>query len=378
MKVNEQKPFKFIKVETRFDGVKAYKVLFARTVVPAADETPDKWTSRGAVRRAFGRALVLDPKKVDLKIYPCYELIHRSWMPGTHNFVRLGPNLGTTVREFIFDGGGPELRDLSRFDKQRGKRVYNELRRCFFACNTLQTGFVRSNGFVIAPQPGEQPPGPVLFRKPDGAFGLFDREYLPLGPITRQRDKEVEPTRFNGLYDVIVLELNPRVCTLQLRANQCGGPLPGLAICSPIVLKDGIPKPPEDIPYCSNNVDQTIGNEVNWDPATACTSFTAFGVGKGKIVAVSMFESLRAGDPACNRGITASEMGWLMSRPKLGAKDGVIGGGAADTQQFLAADCDGMPTLLEAPPRFKRAEEGGVAEVLGARGLGAIFAALQM
>jgi hypothetical protein len=89
-----------------------------------------------------------------------------------------------------------------------------------------------------------------------------------------------------------------------------------------------------------------------------------------------MFESLRQGNPARNRGITASEMGWLLSQPELGARDGVIGGGAADTQQFLDADCDGMPTLLEAPPRLKRPEEGGVKEVEGARGMGAIFAAL--
>jgi hypothetical protein len=91
-----------------------------------------------------------------------------------------------------------------------------------------------------------------------------------------------------------------------------------------------------------------------------------------------MFESLRGSDPARNRGITASEMGWLMAQqPELGATDGVIGGRAADTQQFLDADCGDMPMLLEAPPRFKRPEEGGVMEVAGARGLGAILAALQ-
>jgi hypothetical protein len=187
MRTNEQKPFELYEIEMPYDGVKAYKVLFARMAIPASNEPPAEWASKGAVRRAFGRAVVLDPEKVDLRIYPFYELIHRSWKPGTTNFVRLGPNLGTTVKEFIYDGGGPELKGLSDFDAQRGQCVHDELARCFFACNTLQTGFVRSNGFVIAPQPGQQPPSPQLIRKPDGACGLREREYVALGPTIRTR-----------------------------------------------------------------------------------------------------------------------------------------------------------------------------------------------
>ena len=375
MAISKETSFTFSEIEIPFDGVEAYNVFFESTVIPVRDKSPDEWTSKGAPRRAFGRAILLNPQKVALRIYPFYELIHRSWMPGTHNFVRLGPNLGTSLSEFIYDGGGPELKDLTKFDKERGGRVVDELGRCVFACNTLQTGFVRGNGFVVAPQPGEQPPHSILIRKPDGALGPYDREYVPLGPTERKRKGTIH---FNGRYDVIVLAPEPRVCQLPLEQNQCQEPLPELAFSSPIILEGGNPKVPQEVDYCPNDIDQTVGNEVNWHPATTCTSFTAFGINRQKwLVVVSMIEGLRMGNPPRNRGITASEMGWLMSQPELGATDGVIGGGAADTQQFLDVDCDDMPMLLEAPPRFKRPEEGGVAEVLGARGLGAIFAVLQ-
>ena len=88
-----------------------------------------------------------------------------------------------------------------------------------------------------------------------------------------------------------------------------------------------------------------------------------------------MFESIRSRGPARNRSITASEMGWLLA--KLGATEGIIGGGGADTQQFLDAGSGDLPMVLEAAPRFKHPKEGGGAEVQGARGLGAILAALQ-
>jgi len=265
--------------------------------------------------------------------------------------------------------------------KKRGASIGPQVSRCFFACNTLQAGFVRSNGFVIACEPGGDPTRPLLWHKPEGAFGLYDRDYVPLGLTKREgppgqcRKVKGLRTEFDGRYEAVVFQPSPALAEISLSANEATAPLPQLAICSPFVLHHGIPRTPGEIQFCPNDVDQTIGNEVNWNPLTTCTSFTAFGVAENRIVVVSMFETLRGGDPARNRGITASEMGWLLK--VLEAEDGVIGGGAADTQQFFDVDVCGLPTLLEAAPRFKRPEEGGAVEVQGARGLGAIFAAVQ-
>lgn len=376
--------FKFDPIPTQFRGAEAYAIAFETFAVPCKNDPPNRWTSIGGRRRAFGRAVRFDPSEVELRIYPFYELIHRSWIPGTHHYVREGPNLGTSVWEFIYDQGGPELKQLGRLSKTRADRVRKELGRVFFACNGPNAGYVRSNCFVVTRDPGTDPlPGesvppteaiakPQLIAKPKGAGGLDDRLYVPLGPVQRQREGKL--VSFSGRYDVFVFKPQPRIDRLPVNDNQCAGPLPELAICSPVILENGNAKAPADLAYCPKGLDQTVENEVNWDPETTCTSFTGFGATEDrKIVVVSMFESIRGGEPTRNRGITASEIGWLMSESPLDAVEGVIGGGSADTQQFLDADCKGMPALLEAPPRFKRPEEVST-EVLGPRGLGAIFA----
>jgi hypothetical protein len=153
-----------------------------------------------------------------------------------------------------------------------------------------------------------------------------------------------------------------------------------LAFSSPIILMgDEFP----DIPYHPNPKDTndptsgrgTIGNEVNWDPKTTCASFTAFGCTEDSlIVVVSMFEEVGPGLTGRNCGILAHEMALLL-RDEFDAQCAVIAGGAADTQQFLWGD---LPNeLLEAGRRAKQAKEHGAPEVIGPRGLGAIFAILQ-
>ena len=364
-----------MELSTAFKGLTAYKVQFERTVNPKASSPPEEWHQKGRCRRAFGRAIVIDPKVLQIQIYPFFELIHRSFVAGTPNFVRVGPNLGTTVAEFIYGGGGPEIRDLEHLDAERAASAHEELTRVIFACNTLQAGFVRSNGFVVCPKPGGKKPEFVC--KPQNALGLNDRQFIPLGKVhgTKERPDET----FDGRYDII--EIAPKVRVRQLKVKNhkphAEDDLPDLAICSPMILESGRIKVPEDILYCSKRKDQTIGNEVNWDPANTCTSFTAIGVTETRrVVAVSMFESLRGERPASDRGITATEMAWLLTDPVLGCTDGVIGGGSADVQQYLDVTSDTHPALLEAPPRFKRPGEESV-KVVGARGLGAILAVLQ-
>ena len=195
-------------------------------------------------------------------------------------------------------------------------------------------------------------------------------------------------------YHIIELQPYPGVGSLRVRGNVPGrltrlnrstqDQLPKLAICSPIILRNGRPVTAKGIDYWPNPKDPndpdsgrgTIGNEVSWNPAATCTSFTAFGVTEDKrIVAVSMFEGSRIGEVPRNHGILATEMGWLLK--KLGASSGVIGGGSADTQQFLDADDCDMPKLIVASPRPKDRVEAARSEVEGPRGLGAIFAVLQ-
>jgi len=362
--------FRKVAIDGPCKGVTAYRVGFETTFIP----NPKDESAR--MRKAFGRAVVLDPVEVELRIYPFYELIHRSWRPGTRNFVREHPtiNLGTSVRQFIYEDGGPELGDLWG---ERGQRVRDEVFRCVFACNTLQTGFVRGNGFVIAPpHPGMDEP-PELICKPQEAPGRYDPTFIPLGPPPQG----VEDCDFDGHYDTIILAPHPKVARLLVNGTKWyGEPDARLAFSSPIILEsDKFP----DIRYHRNPKDAndptsgrgTIGNEVNWDPKITCTSFTAFGYTQdGLIVVASMFEEVEPGLTGQNRGILAHEMALLLRR-EFNAQGGVIAGGAADPQQFLRGD---LPDeLLEAGSRAKQATEHGAPEVIGPRGLGAIFAVLR-
>jgi len=362
--------FRKVVIGSPCNGVTAYRVRFETTFIPDPEKAPAR------IRKAFGRAVVLDPADVELRIYLFYELIHRSWRPGTRNFVHEHPtiNLGTSVGQFIYEDGGPELRDLWG---KRGQRLRDEVFRCVFACNTLQTGFVRGNGFVIAPpHPGMDEP-PELICKPPEAPGRYDHTFIPLGPPPQS----VKDCDFDGHYDTIILAPHPKVTKLPVDGTKWDGePDTLLAFSSPIILmSDEFP----DIPYHPNPKDAndptsgrgTIGNEVNWDPKTTCASFTAFGCTEdGLIVVVSMFEEVEPRLTGRNCGILAHEMALLL-RDEFDAQCAVIAGGAADTQQFLRGD---LPNeLLEAGRRAKQATEHGAPEVIGPRGLGAIFAILQ-
>jgi len=175
----------------------------------------------------------------------------------------------------------------------------------------------------------------------------------------------------------MILAQQPKVEKVRVEGTTWHGePDTRLAFSSPIILWD---EEFRAIPYHENPKDAndpnsgrgTIGNEVNWPPSCTCTSFTAFGCTKdNKIVVASMFQR----ETGRNCGIHAIEMAYLL-KERFRAQRAVIGGGSADTQQFLRGDFS--DELLEAGARPKLAMESAAPEVIGPRGLGAIFAVLR-
>lgn len=362
-----QARFRTEKIGSPCAGLEAYRVSFESQFFP------DPF-AQCMTRKAHGRIVVLDPGSIEMRIYPFYELIHRSWRPGTPNFVRALEviNLGTTVKDFITNIGGCELGGIRGC---RSEQVRAEIRRCVFACNTLQTGFVRGNGFIIAPPNPGCKGRPKLICKPPEAPGMYDPEYIALGP----RKKDKFGPGFDGQYDTFVLAPTPRLERLRVNSRtDVKLRRIKLGFASPAIVRKG-KLCANEIPFHDNPKDKsdpktgrgTIGNEVNWSPSTTGASYTAFGCAGEKIVVASMVQSDR-GD---NCGILAAEMALLLLRKEFGVQDAVIGGGSADTQQYLKGDAP--DEFLEAPARPKKESEHAGVEVSGARGLGAIFAVLE-
>jgi hypothetical protein len=359
--------FHRVQVELPYAGISAYRVRFETHYVADTKEC------QCTVRKAHGRVVVIDPSAFDLRLYPFYELIHRSWRPGTRNFVREDPsiNLGTSIRQFVYDEGGPELKDLSG---SQGKRVRDEVFRCIFACNTLQAGFVRGNGFIIAPASPGLSQASELIRKPSDAPGRYEPAFWPLGPPPAG----LTDSKFDGKYETMVIAPIPEVRELEVR-NDFDPKAANirLAFSSPAIIRRGY--------FCFDEIEVhdnppdandpttgrgTIGNEVNWYPSWTGSSFTAFGCKDHQLVVASMFQQ----QPGRNCGILVGEMAYLL-KEHFGVSDAVIGGGSADTQQFLRGDAH--TELLVAGARPKVADEKSAPEVIGDRGLGAIFAVLK-
>lgn len=228
-----------------------------------------------------------------------------------------------------------------------------DVRRCVFASNTLHTNFIRPNGFVMVD-------GSLIY-KPLYAVGLDCPKYMPL----------------HGEYTALVSErgqLSVKKIGIKNKNNQLEGDTnPDWAISGPQVVSQrkpvdmgGFPRNPQDRKY-------TIGDEVSYDPIAIKTSFTAFGIDDDdQIVFVSMFEKLRGLGSGCNLGINVAEMALLLIT-ELNVKEAILGGGGADTQQFVRGD---HPEFMVAPIRARRPEEGPRPEVVGPRGLGAIVGVL--
>ena len=302
---------------------------------------------------AQGRALIFDIEDLESRLYPFYELINKSFNPEWGYCPPPETNLGVNV---------PQL--LAR-SKPESKRIpQEEVLRFVFACNTLHTNFVRGNGFVIAD--GE------LVCKPPGAVALDGHEYLPVGhhPLCNSDNARFFP------YETLILAPGPpEVRTVAVNKNVLLDPENiQLAISGPRLV-EASKNVVDRIPVRPKQQGQTVGNEINYDPYTERTSFTAFGVEKGtnKIIAVSMFagESSEPDDDICffkagqGQGITLDEMAELMIA--LRASDAIAGGGAGDTQQYVYKQ-----GIWAGQPRHQPDRP----QVEGLRGLGAIFALL--
>jgi hypothetical protein len=320
-------------------------------------------------RNAFGRAVIVDQEQCDIQVYPFYDLINANFgndiAKGVSPHVSMA-NLGVSVQDFV---------EISRRESARNRFYESDIKRCIYASNSLQTNFVLSHGFIIHDH--------KLICKPEryDAMGLDCDRFTPL----------------NGLYTALVLDAqNPRIAEIRFengRASQMSD-LPRLAVSGPVLVKNGenvsgkIPyrpmptsrepfgldlKNPKHLRILRRPPGPTERGEVNYPPPTTMTSFTAFGVREDRrIILVSMFEELRGKGIGTNLGITICEMAELLVN-NLEAKQAILGGGGADTQQFLKGD---QLQYMIAPVRTRSPGQGSRYEVAGARGLGAIIAVL--
>jgi len=312
---------------------------------------------------AHGRALIVNLNDFEPKIYPFYELINASFNPKWGYCPPSEANLGVNV---------PQL--LARAKPEAKRIPREELSRLVFACNTLHTNFVRSNGFIITDG--------SLVCKPPGAVALDGRTYVPLGYHPHSNPNNTG----HFSYEVLILRpAPPAICTVNINNNLLLDPVTiQLAISGPrlvAVSKNVVSR----IPVRPKERGQTVGNEINYDPYTDRTSFTAFGIERetNKLIAVSMFAGRASGRPASRgpdtldhspsffqarqgEGITLAEMAALMIA--LGASDAIAGGGSGDTQQYVykQGTWAGQPRHQPTRP-----------QVAGLRGLGAILALLR-
>lgn len=329
--------------------------------------------------QAIGRAVFIDPIEIILKIYPFYEIINKSFEPGSGVYVDRKINSGPTLPEFvygevrdplaimlptmkylnfsdhIYDKPGKEDANnnvsLGAFRILPGESknlMQDETNSCLFACNTIQTNFVGPNGFVFVD-------GKLIY-KPWGALALNQKNYKPL----------------NGKFSAFIFDkkVEQRVVTINIEDNLyiSSQKAPVFAISGPALISDapnaGIIQNKEFAP--------DTPDVVNWDPATTRTSFTAFGThSDGHIVCLSMFEELWGLGHAEDKGISVKELANLLFT-KLGVIEAVLGGGSADTQQYIKYD---IPKIMVGPKRKRKSGEGMQVQVEGMRGLGAILGA---
>jgi hypothetical protein len=223
---------------------------------------------------------------------------------------------------------------------------------------------VRGNGFVIIDN--------ELICKPPGAAALDGDKYQPLGyhPADNPNNAKYFP------FEALVLAPHLKLQTIEVNKNTLHVQTDiQLAISGPVLVKSAR-NVVRHIPIRMKALGQTFGNEINYDPYSLKTSFTAFGIEKetNKLIVVSMF----AGRPGMheddiiffaadrNQGITLNEMAELMIN--LGASDAIAGGGAGDTQQYIFKQ-----GIWAGQPRHQPDRP----QVEGLRGLGAILALLK-
>ena len=295
----------------------------------------------------------------EFRLFLFRDLITGSFHPDHGCFTQPAINLGASVRDFIL-GNRYECEGLPSYPDWRPP--YRDLyRRCLVASNTLQTNFVRSNGFVIND-------GNVI-AKPLYAPGRDDPRYVELGVAGEYTCLLVRGSGADARAEVktvYVLDPEGKATDPPLPAEACG-------IASPRLVREGEPVPLQVHPPPFRDRSGCLhGDWVPWDPDETATSFTAFGVAEsGRVLLVtSLFEGEWGVHTAQNRGVRARVMAELLIRH--GAHDAILGGGGADTQQFV----HGRSPRFRAGPVRAKSPSASRGEVEGVRGLGAIAGVL--
>lgn len=298
-----------------------------------------------------GSVCAIDLARNEFRVFVFNDLIHASFHPDHGCFAQPAVNLGATVRDFIL-GDRFECQGLRAYPDWRPP-YRDSYRKCLVASNTLQTNFVRSNGFVVVD-------GRVI-AKPLHAPGRDDPDYVRLGVAGRYTCLLVDGTE-------------ARVVSLRVLDPEGGTTDPPLApgnsgIASPRLLSEGrfVGLARHPAPF-RDRKGRLNGDWVDWDPDATATSFTAFGVDRAgkRLLMASVFEGEWGVDTATNESIRASEMAELLA--EYGAHDAILGGGGADTQQFVHGR---YPRFRNGPVRAKPSSMSR-GEVRGVRGLGAI------
>jgi hypothetical protein len=306
-------------------------------------------------------------------------------------------NLGATVRDFVLGNRhecegyeGYPLPDEYRrkeFDaagkKRNKKRRYrppylDDYRKVVVASNSLQTNFVRPNGFVVDR-------GKIVV-KPAYAPGRYDPEYEQLGPAGKYTCFLVDNASGRAWMERVVLRRkgNGPGFVRPWRPRQRTG-VYGFA--SPLLVKNGEFERRGNGPWIEHHLEPhragkkkrlLQGNWVEWDVDATARSFTAFGVESDPryIVMASLFEGqwgVHSPAPPPGNGITPRNLARLLTSGEFGVrvKHAVLGGGSGDAQQFVHRR---RPRFREGPVRPKTG--AGTGEVEGVRGAAAIAAVL--
>lgn len=308
-------------------------------------------------RPVAGSICKINLEQHEFRVFSFKDLINKSLHPGYEDgcFTQTSVNLGASVQDFI-QGNRYECEGLQAYpDWKPPYRDY--YRKCLIASNTLQTNFIRSNGFVVID-------GQVV-AKPLHAPGRDDLDYVTFGIAGDYTCLLVAGTTANVI----------SVSVLDPKGEATDPPLPekSFGLASPRLVSKGQPTALErhDAPFRDQNR-RLNGDWVDWDPDTTATSFTAFGVDEtGKLlIMASVFEGEWGVDTSEGRGILPKVMAELLI--KHGAHDAILGGGGSDTQQFVHGR---YPRFRNGPVRSK-APSASRGEVEGIRGLGAIAGVL--
>jgi hypothetical protein len=322
-----------------------------------------------------GSVCRINLKRNEFRMFCFFDLINKSLCPNHGCFTETPVNLGATVRDFI-QGNRHECEGL---EGQRFQPPYlDDYRKVLVASNSLQTNFIRPNGFVV--DRGR------IVAKPPYAPGRLDPEYVKLGPA--------------GVYWCFLVDNasgKASIERVELRRKENG---PGFlapwrpkerkhifGFASPLLVKDNRFERFAGKPWIESHQEphrtkakkrRLWGNWVEWDIESTARSFTAFGVEADPkyIVMASIFEGQWGVDestPPPGGGITPRDFARLLMSGEFGARveHAVLGGGSGDTQQFVHGR---YPRFREGPVRQKLGS--GTGEVEGVRGAAAIAAVL--